>query len=69
MKKNKLFPKLYHPGRLFHIDIAEKDGKEIYSLKKVDVLFYTDFSGWKHFPYDHMLNRFYNAFDFFVSQF
>ncbi|ELA42431.1 uncharacterized protein VICG_00530 [Vittaforma corneae ATCC 50505] len=67
LKESDLYPKLYHPGTVYHIKAEYKDNKTTYGFKKVDPKFFANLIIYKDYPADHILKRHISAFNFCVE--
>lgn len=67
LSKTNLFPKLYHPGEIFHFEF-KSDDCSAYQVKKRSPSYFSDFLGLKGFPRDHMPNVFFDALNYFISR-
>lgn len=65
LRKNDTFSKLYHPGKIYHLQSKKSDGTTIYGAKIVSYNFFSDFLGFGILPFDHLLNSFLNALEYF----
>ena len=57
-----LYPKLYHPGRLFHIREFSTDGKPVALYKEVNYTFFGEIICSKRAPFDHLIHPIRAAF-------
>lgn len=67
LKESDLYPKLYHPGTVYHIKAEYKGDKATYGFKKVDPKFFANLIIYKDYPADHILKRHISAFNFCIE--
>lgn len=58
------YPKLYHPGEVWHIKMSTVDDKDVYGFKRITSKFFGSLVIYKDFLPDHLLNKYIAAFSF-----
>jgi len=64
LRESNMYPKLYHPGEVYHIKAKSEEGNVTYGFKLIDSRFLADLVIYKNTLPDHLLNGFMDAFRF-----
>lgn len=63
LEKSNIYPKLYHPGIVYHAKLCKSDEETSYGIKRVDPRFFGNLVIYKDNLPDHMLQRLVDVFE------
>lgn len=68
LQETEKFPKLFHPGKIYHIKTQTIDENKIYKFKTVRPEFFSGLTYFKGVASDHLIDTQLNAFNFVINE-